>query len=42
MSSCIEFCGKGKKKNQKLEGDYQPMKSQIQVVNKSREDKVKK
>jgi hypothetical protein len=33
MSSCIEFCGKAKKKNKRPDGKFQQVRPEISVIN---------
>lgn len=37
MSTCIEFCGKPKKKNKKPEGKFEEMKPEVPITSSQRD-----
>lgn len=41
MSSCIEFCGKPKKRNQKPEGEFRPLDTEIPTIHKDKQSRLR-
>lgn len=41
MSTCIQFCGKPKRKNRKPEGEFKSMKPEVAVMNKEEDSQLR-